>query len=151
MKILLSSAVFLIALACIAQDNTKEPIFTKVEVEAQYQGGDSAWNEFLGKNLDYPYDARVNLIQGKVVVQFTVDTDGNISDIHAISGPYTSTGGGPHTSVAGGADENERDGGLREEAVRVVKLSGKWEPGFQNGRRVRSLRKVTLMFKLSSE
>jgi protein TonB len=151
MKLLLTSVVCLTVFACSAQDTARYATFTQVQIEAHYPGGDSAWNQFCFKNLDYPYGARVNLIQGTVVVQFTVDTDGNLSDIHAISGPYTSTGGGPHTSVAGGADENERDGGLREEAVRVVKLSGKWVPAVQNGHKVRAYRKVPLMFKLGSE
>jgi periplasmic protein TonB len=136
MKLLLTSLAFLSALACTAQDTattgkTKETTFTKVEVEAHYPGGDSAWNEFVGKNLDYPYDARVNLIQGTVVAQFIVGADGNISHVHAISGPAK--------------------GGLREEVVRVVKLSGKWVPAIQNGHKIRSYKKVPLVFRLGGE
>jgi protein TonB len=136
MKLLLTVLLFSSALVCSAQSTTviatlKEITFTKVEVEAHYPGGDSAWNDFAARNLDYPYDARVNLIQGTVVVQFIVDDHGYLSDIHAISGPTK--------------------GGLREEAVRVVKLSGMWEPGKQRGQWVRSIKKVPLMFKLGSE
>jgi protein TonB len=131
MRLLLTCFILSITLACSAQDTTKNLTLTKVETEARYPGGDSAWFGFLAKNFDYPYDARVNLIQGTVVVQFIVDTDGNLSDIHAISGP--------------------EKGGLREEAVRVVKLSGKWEPGIQNGHKVRSYQKTPLMFKLGSD
>ena len=131
MKLLLTSLAFLTAFACSAQDTARYATFTQVQIEAHYPGGDSAWNDFAARNLDYPYDARVNLIQGIVVVQFTVDTDGNLSDIHAISGA--------------------EKGGLREEAVRVVKLSGKWVPAVQNGHKVRAYRKVPLMFKLGSE
>jgi len=129
MKLLLASALLLTVMQSHAQDTSRLITFTRVEVEAEYPGGAKGWNSFLAKNLHYPDDAVNNEISGTVVVQFIVDADGNISDIHPVSGPTK--------------------GGLREEAVRVVGLSGKWTPATQNGHKVRSYKKVPLQFKMS--
>ena len=105
--------------------------FTKVEIESLYPGGPGAWLRYLNKNLHYPDDAINNEIQGTVVVQFIVDKDGNVSDVTAISGPES--------------------GGLREEAVRVIKKSGKWTPAVQNGRQVKSYKKQPIIFKTAEQ
>ena len=104
------------------------PVFVPVEFEAQFPGGAAGWLRFLNKNLRYPEDAQNNEIQGRVVVQFVVDRDGNVSDVEAISGPET--------------------GGLREEAVRVIKKSGKWVPGNQNGKYVKSYKRQPVTFQM---
>ena len=127
MKLLLTTVIAFMALSASAQDLDKT--FTKVEIEAQYPGGDSAWGHFLQKNLRYPDDAINNEIHGTVIVQFIVDTAGNISDIQAISGP--------------------KKGGVREESVRVITISGKWVPAIQNGKQVRSYKQVPLKFRMS--
>jgi protein TonB len=129
MKLLLTTVIAFMALGAAAQD-TANQIFIKTEIEAAFPGGDIAWMHFLNKHLHYPDDAISNEIQGTVIVQFIVDTAGNISDIKAVSGPTK--------------------GGLREESVRVVGLSGKWVPALQNGHQVRSYKKVPIQFKMSS-
>lgn len=103
--------------------------FTKVEIESSYPGGAAAWTRYLIKTLRYPQEAQDNEIQGAVVVQFIVDKEGNVSDVEAISGP------------------NE----LRDEAVRVIKKSGKWNAAVQNGRKVKSYKKQPILFKLETE
>ena len=105
--------------------------FTKVEIESSFPGGAAAWLRYLNKNLRYPDDAVNNEIQGTVVVQFIVDKEGNVSDVQAISGP--------------------ENGGLREEAVRVIKKSGKWTPAVQNGRQVKSYKKQPIVFRLEAQ
>jgi protein TonB len=105
--------------------------FTKVEIESDFPGGTAAWLRYLNKNLRYPDDAVNNEIQGTVVVQFIVDKEGNVSDVQAIAGPD--------------------NGGLREEAVRVIKKSGKWTPAIQNGRQVKSYKKQPIVFRLESQ
>ena len=103
--------------------------FTKVEIESEYPGGTVAWQRYLNKTLRYPQEAIDNEVQGTVVIQFIVDKEGIVSDVEAISGP------------------NE----LRDEAVRVIKKSGKWEPAVQNGRKVKSYKKQPIVFRLESE
>jgi protein TonB len=105
--------------------------FTKVEIESEFPGGSAAWLRYLNKNLRYPDDAVNNEIQGTVVVQFIVDKEGNVSDVQPISGP--------------------ENGGLRDEAVRVIKRSGKWTPAVQNGRQVKSYKKQPIVFKLEAQ
>jgi protein TonB len=109
-------------------DEDYDKTFTKVEIESDFPGGAAAWLRYLNKNLRYPDDAVNNEIQGTVVVQFIVDKEGNVSDVQAIAGPD--------------------QGGLREEAVRVIKRSGKWTPAIQNGRQVKSYKKQPIVFKL---
>jgi protein TonB len=103
--------------------------FTKVEIESSYPGGAAAWQRYLIKTLRYPQEAQDNEIQGPVVVQFIVDKEGNVSDVEAISGPQE----------------------LRDEAVRVIKKSGKWTPAVQNGRKVKSYKKQPIVFRLETE
>jgi protein TonB len=112
-------------------DEDYDKTFTKVEIESEFPGGAAAWLRYLNKNLRYPDDAVNNEIQGTVVVQFIVDKEGNVSDVNAISGPD--------------------NGGLREEAVRVIKRSGKWTPAVQNGRQVKSYKKQPIVFKLEAQ
>jgi protein TonB len=133
MKLLLTTLIFLAALTGTAraqyQDTSKDDrTFTKLEIEASYPGGDTAWIRFLNHTLRYPDDAVNNEIKGVVWVQFIVHSDGMVTDVQAIAGPTK--------------------GGLREEAVRVVKASGKWAPGMQNGRIVRSYKKIPIEFRL---
>jgi len=136
MKMTFFIALSLLAITANAQDTSKnqkdddyDKTFTKVETEAAYPGGKAAWESFVSHTLHYPDDAINNEIQGTVIVQFIVDKDGNISSVAAVSGPLK--------------------GGLREEAVRVMKLSGKWIPAVRNGRKVRSYKKQPFYFKMS--
>lgn len=108
-----------------------DDIFTKVEIESSYPGGAGAWMRYLNKTFRYPQEAQDEGIQGTVVVQFIVDKEGNVSEVEAVSGPST--------------------GGLRDEAIRVIKKSGKWEPAVQNGRKVKSYKKQPITFKLEAE
>jgi periplasmic protein TonB len=105
--------------------------FTKVEIESDYPGGQAQWMRYLQKTLHYPEEATNNEIQGKVIVKFIVDKEGNVSDVEAISGPT--------------------EGGLRDEAVRVIKKSGKWVPAVQNGRKVRSYKNQPIVFAIGAE
>jgi periplasmic protein TonB len=113
-------------------DNTDyDKTFTKVEIESTYPGGPAAWLRYLNKNLRFPDEAVNNEISGTIVVQFIVDKEGNVSDVEAISGPT--------------------EGGLRDEAVRVIKKSGKWTPAIQNGRQVKSYKKQPIVFRIGDQ
>lgn len=107
----------------------KDSIYIRVEIESTYPGGPKAWARFLNKTLVYPEKAVINETQGTVLVGFVVDTDGAISRVEAISGPEE----------------------LTQEAIRVIKKSGKWTPAIQNGRTVKSYKKQPLSFRLAEE
>ena len=90
--------------------------FMVVEIMPSFPGGEAALAKFLQANMHYPRMAVENEIQGKVNVQFVVDWQGNITGIKT-------TG-------------NNIGAGLEEEAMRVVRLMPKWNPGKQNGQTV---------------
>ncbi len=104
-----------------------DKIFTKVEVEAEYPGGQAAWIDYLTKNLKYPQEAVSKNIHGTVVVQFIVGLNGSLSEITAAKKASPS---------------------LDKAAIDVIRESGKWVPAMQNGKKVRSYKKQPIAFKL---
>lgn len=103
-------------------------VFQFVEQMPSFPGGENALMRYLHDHIRYPAVARENGIQGTVVVQFVVNTDGSIVDVKAVG--------------------QKKGGGLEEEAVRVVKGMPKWTPGKQNGRSVRVQYSLPIRFKL---
>ena len=73
---------------------------------AEYPGGEEAMMQFIKEHLRYPASAAKNNIEGRVLVSFSVETDGTLSDIHVSKG---------------------LDPACDEEALRVVRLMPKWE------------------------
>jgi len=108
--------------------NESEEIFTNVEQLPRFPGGDVSFGNFLKKNIIYPEVAHKNNIQGRVIVNFVVEKDGSLTDIKILRG---------------------LEGGLSEEAIRVLKLSPNWEPGIQNGRPVRVSFTIPILFQRS--
>jgi TonB family protein len=102
-------------------------IFYSVEKQPQFPGGMEKFSEFLSKNIRYPANMRQANIQGKVVIQFVIETNGSLSNIQVLDGPGYGSG---------------------EEAVRVMALSPKWAPGLQNGRAVRVAYTIPVNFTL---
>jgi protein TonB len=100
--------------------------FKKVEIESEFPGGIPAWMKFLSENLTYPDKAVRKNIQGTVVLQFIVCTDGSVCDIEAISGPPL----------------------LREAAVKALKNTPNWTPAVQGGKKVKSYKKQPITFRL---
>ncbi len=105
----------------------EDVIFRSVEIESQYPGGMAEWGRFLYKNFIYPQEAIDNEKQGTVLVQFVVDAEGSVTDVTAISGPEE----------------------LRAPAIAMIKKSGKWTPGIQNGKKVKSYKRQPITFKLA--
>jgi protein TonB len=109
----------------------RSTVFTFVEKMPSYPGGEAALAKFLNNHIHYPRMAADNDIQGKVFIQFVVDYDGNITSVTAVGAP--------------------KGGGLEEEAIRVVKLMPKWNPGKQNGRAVNVQFNLPIAFNLYKE
>jgi periplasmic protein TonB len=110
-------------------EDDKDKIWISVQKESEYPGGMAAWTRFLKRQLNYPQLAVDNQIQGTVWVQFVVDREGNVSNVQAVSGPVE----------------------LRDEAIRVIRKSGKWVPALQNGNHVPSYKKQPIGFQLMDE
>lgn len=135
MKYLFVFFLFFCSLAFAQQnpttgDKDSPSVFKYIEVMPEFPGGLEKMMKFLQENLKYPPDARENGIQGRVVTQFVVDEEGNISDVQILKG------------IGGGCDE---------EVVRIVKTMPKWNPGKQNGTPVKVYYKMPVTFALGSD
>ncbi len=104
-------------------------VFTIVEESAEPVGGMPRLYEYVAANLKYPAEARMKGIEGRVFLEFTVNTDGTISDIHALKG------------LGGGCDE---------EAIKVMQGSPNWIPAKQRGMNVRQRMVMPINFSLGS-
>ena len=102
-------------------------VFDIVEQQPLFPGGPAALMKYLSENTKYPVVAQENGVQGRVTVQFVVEKDGSISDVHVLRGV---------------------DPSLDREAVRVVKSMPRWTPGKQNGINVRVNYRVPVLFRL---
>lgn len=92
-----------------------EKIFDKVDVEPEFKGGAEAMNAFIGQNIAYPEEAKINGEQGIVYVSFVISNEGNVKDV-AVSRGVTAS--------------------LDAEAIRVINLMPKWKPGELDGEKV---------------
>jgi protein TonB len=102
--------------------------FALVEQKPMFQGGDAnAFSKWVNQHLAYPDIAKENGIQGRVTLQFTVNTDGSVSGVKVVRGV---------------------DPSLDKEAVRVVSSSPKWTPGKQRDRPVKVTYTFPVIFQL---
>ena len=113
-------------------DTSEGNVFEKVDVEATYPGGESAWRKYLEKNLNpnVPVENGAPIGIYTVIVQFIVDKTGTISDIKTL----TNFGYG-----------------MEEEVVRIMKKSPMWIPAHQNNRLVKAYRKQPIIFVIDDE
>ena len=84
--------------------------------QAEFSGGMTKLAEYLARKIKYPKDALEKNISGKVVVQFTINEEGEISDATVIQSAYPS---------------------LDREALRVVNKMPKWSPAVDDGEKVK--------------
>ncbi|MBR1575158.1 MAG: energy transducer TonB [Bacteroidales bacterium] len=102
--------------------------FQLVEKKPKFQGGDANdFSKWVNSKLVYPEIAKENGVQGRVVLQFTVNPDGSVSGVKVLRGV---------------------DASLDKEAVRVVSSSPKWEPGRQRDRAVKVTYTFPVIFQL---
>ncbi len=113
-------------------DDDEGKIFTKVEVEAGFPGGDRAWRSYLEKNLNTEVPGENGAPEGNltVIVKFVVSKDGSLSDISCESDPGY---------------------GICQEAIRVIKRTKNWTPAIQNGRNVNAYRRQPITFSVQPQ
>lgn len=83
----------------------KSPSFNK--------GGIQDFRKYVAQHLKYPPISAENGVQGQVIVQFTINSNGKAGDVVIVSSP---------------------DAALGKEAQKVVSSSPKWEPGIFEGK-----------------
>jgi protein TonB len=113
-------------------DDDEGKIFTKVEVEAGFPGGDRAWRNYLEKNLNTEVPGENGAPEGNltVIVKFVVSKDGSLSDITC---------------------ETDPGYGICQEAIRVIKRTKNWTPAIQNGRNVNAYRRQPITFSVQPQ
>ncbi len=88
--------------------------------------------QYIYANLKYPSIARENGIEGRAVIRFVVDKNGKVSDVKIL---------------------RDIGGGCGEAAAKVIKsmnkMSKRWIPGRQGGRKVKVYYTLPVIFKLT--
>lgn len=101
--------------------------YQDVDEKPSFNGGDA--NQFavwVGQNIVYPEIAAKNGVKGRVVLQFVIEKDGSVTEVEVLRGV---------------------DPALDAEAVRVVSMSPKWNPGKVDGQPVRVSFTFPLLFR----
>ncbi len=104
-----------------------DKIFTQVENEPKFPGGESAWKGYLERNLNpsIPFNKGAPGGIYKVIVKFIVNKDGSISEVKA---------------------ETKHGYGMDSAAVALIKKGPKWVPALQNGHNVTAFKEQPLTF-----
>ena len=106
----------------------EEVPFAIVEQKPTFQGGDAnTFTKWVFSKIVYPEIAKENGVQGRVTLQFTIETDGSVKNVKVLRGV---------------------DSSLDKEAVRVVSSSPKWSPGMQRNKPVRVKYTFPVVFQL---
>lgn len=113
--------------ASVLESQDEPNIFVFVDEMPTFPGGEAAMQRYIANNIDYPDSAVENGVQGKVIVQFTIDEMGNLIGVHVI---------------------NEVHPLLAAEAIRVIRRMPKWKPGRQKGKAVKVRFTVPIRFQL---
>jgi len=107
-------------------------VFTSVQNEAEFPGGNAAWARYVQKSLEgfNPSDNGAAPGKYQVIVRFIVSKDGNISDVQA---------------------ETSFGYGMEELAIKAIKKGPKWKPALQNGINVNAYRRQPITFVVNEE
>lgn len=108
------------------KEGSEQNVAVAVERLAEFKGGTDALLAFIRDNIKYPEGAKLEK-PVRVIVQFTIDAEGNVSD----------------ATVKKGAGEK-----FDAEALRVVNLTnGKWSPASNDGKNIASKYVLPISFK----
>ncbi len=107
--------------------DTSNKIFEKVEIEPTFPGGEVAWEKYLARNLNSSVAAENNAPAGEytIYVQFIVHTDGQITDIKALT---------------------NHGFGMEQEAMKMIRKGPSWISAMQNGKVVTAYKKQRIDF-----
>lgn len=107
-----------------------DKIYTAVDEMPEFPGGGKELLPYLSKNIKYPQVAHESGIEGRVIVSFVVEKDGNITNGQVVK------------SV---------DPALDQEALRVINTFPAWTPGKHKGEVVRTKYTLPINFQLSKK
>lgn len=115
----------------VAETQPETTIFSidAIETYPEFPGGKEAFVKFLRRHLRYPGMAAETGIQGRVILGFVIERNGDLSNIKVVRG------------IGSGCDE---------EAIRVLSKSPQWKPGIQNKQNVRVAYTLPINFSISN-
>ena len=131
-KLIIMSLMAVFGLTTVSAQKTvvaekNQQAFDVVEQMPEFPGGIKALLDYLCQNVKNPADAEKQKIEGRVIANFVVETDGSISNVEVFRPVFPS---------------------LDAEAVRVLSAMPKWKPGMQSGKVVRVKYTVPISFNL---
>jgi protein TonB len=123
------------------KQDDEDKVFQKVEIDAEFPGGNSGWTRYVTREIERNIDElQDDGRSGTVVVLFIVDKEGAVSDVRAL--PCNEAGVanclGPGTKLA-------------DIASNAIRRGPKWKPAVQNGRNVKAYRRQPVTFQLAEE
>jgi len=102
--------------------------FKQFSVDPIFDGGWQGFRDFVKRNLVYPDFAKQHNINKTIRVEFTVNADGTVSNLKLINGDVPC---------------------LNDEALRIMRLSPVWTPGYRYGYPVSMVYQVPIDFYLN--
>ncbi|MBN2236265.1 MAG: M56 family metallopeptidase [Bacteroidales bacterium] len=130
----LATSFTLIFFACSSPENqspndlNKDTPAAEIATNPIFEGGMEALIDYISSELKYPDQAKLDGVEGKVMVSFTVEKDGSISNTKIIKG------------IGAGCDE---------EALRVCESMPNWIPGItSSGEKAKVSMTLPINFKL---
>ena len=118
----------------------------------QYPGGVQELIKFLSNNIKYPVEAEHYGVEGRVMINFVVETDGTVSDMKVVDTELKNRLSDKKFSKYSDIDKyamrEQGEGQLKEEALRVVGKMPHWEPAKRRGQPARVRYTLPISFKL---
>lgn len=132
----------LVGMAALSMSMTAQkqevPVKTSVEkmtgdpeVKPEFPGGQDALMNYFATSVVYPKSLEKDNVSGKVFVQFTVTTTGEVTNVKALR--------------SSGYDE------MDAEAIRVIENMPKWNPAIKNGKAVAAEMTLPFQFTLKQD
>ncbi len=102
-------------------------VLVSSEVSPKFPGGNNGLARYFNRGMRYPQQAISEKVEGRVIVRFIIDKNGNIRQPKVMKG------------IGYGCDE---------EALRLISLMPNWKPGFQGGEAVSVYHQLAIKFEL---
>jgi len=105
----------------------KDDVYVTAEKMPQYPGGNRELLKYVATTMNYPEAAKIDKAEGRVIIRFIVNTEGNIEDIMVLQSVHPA---------------------LDAEALRVINTLKGFTPGYQGGKPVKVYNLVPITFSL---
>jgi TonB family protein len=108
----------------------KDDVYVTAEKMPQYPGGGDELNKYIATTMNYPEAAKIDKAEGRVVIRFIVNTEGNIEEAVVLRSVHPS---------------------LDSEALRIINTLKGFTPGSQGGKPVKVYYIIPITFSLPGE